>query len=273
MPANSPPQNIIFFNFKHMNIQSHLKIENCSPYVLLPGDPARVDLIGACLDNFKIISSNREFRMGAGKYRGREITVCSTGIGCPSTAIAVEELINAGAKYLIRVGTCGGAWRADIPVSTLIIPTASVRDEGTTIEYMPLGFPAVADIEIVNALVQSGKELNARYVVGINRTHDAFYGSQNAITKWGAYLLEARWKKQETPILSSEMESAALFVVASMRDVKAGAIFAVNADPEPLKDRVSGKVMPVVTENSDEITKSTVDSMILVALEAIAKLP
>ncbi|MBI5022603.1 MAG: nucleoside phosphorylase [Candidatus Magasanikbacteria bacterium] len=258
-----------------MQIQSHLKItkQQVSPYVLLPGDPNRVDMIGNYLDDFKIIANNREFRVGIGKYKGKQITVCSTGIGCPSTAIAVEELIDAGARYLIRVGTCGGAWRRDILAGTLIISTASVRDEGTTIEYIPQGFPAVADRDIINALVQSSDEQNGRYFVGINRTHDAFYGSQSAIIKWGMYLKEDRRKNEKTPILSSEMESAALFVIATLRGVKAGAIFAANANPEPLKNRVSGKNMPVIAESSEEVNKQTVDLMIRVAIEAILKLP
>ena len=225
------------------------------------------------MDDFRILATNREYRCGIGSYKGKKITVCSTGIGCPSTAIATEELINIGAKYLIRVGTCGGAWRSDISAGSLIIPTASVRDEGTTVEYIPQGFPAVADREIVNALVQSSEEQNMQYFVGINRTHDAFYGAQSAITKWGMYLKEDRFKNEETPILSSEMESAALFVIASLRGVMAGAIFAVNAKPESLKDRVNGKNTAVVTESSKEVSTQTVDAMIRVALEAVLKLP
>ena len=258
-----------------MNLQAHIKVnsQQISPYVLLPGDPSRVDVIGTYLDDFTILANNREFRVGIGTFRGKRITVCSTGIGCPSTAIAVEELVNAGAKYLIRVGTCGGAWRSDIPTGSLIIPTASVRDEGTTIEYIPQGFPAVANFDIVNKLILSAEKENAKYFVGINRTHDAFYGDQKSITKWGEYLLSERWKNSDTPILSSEMESSALFVIASLRNVKAGAIFAVNANPEPLKDRVNGKDTPVVTESSEEISKQTVDAMIRIALETVLKLP
>lgn len=257
-----------------MNLQAHIKINNqqISPYVLLPGDPSRVDVIGTYLDNFTILANNREFRVGIGTFRGKRITVCSTGIGCPSTAIAVEELVNAGAKYLIRVGTCGGAWRSDIPTGSLIIPTASVRDEGTTIKYIPQGFPAVSNFDIVNKLILSAEKENAKYFVGINRTHDAFYGGQKSITKWGEYLLSGRWKNSDTPILSSEMESSVLFIVASMRNVKAGAIFAVNADPEPLNERVLGKKIETKTENSKDITEETVKKMIMIALEAIIAL-
>lgn len=257
-----------------MNLQAHIKVDSqqISPYVLLPGDPSRVDVIGTYFDNFTILANNREFRVGIGTFRGKRITVCSTGIGCPSTAIAVEEIVNAGAKYLIRVGTCGGAWRSDIPTGSLIIPTASVRDEGTTIEYIPQGFPAVANFDIVNKLILSAEKENAKYFVGINRTHDAFYGGQKSITKWGEYLLSERWKNLDTPILSSEMESSALFVIASMRNVKAGAVFAVNADPEPLNERVLGKKIETKAENSKDITEEVVKKMIRIALEAITVL-
>ncbi len=255
-------------------MQPHLKItkEQISPYVLLPGDPGRVSLIGKFLNNFQILSSNREFTVGTGEYKGNQITVCSTGIGCPSTAIATEELIAAGAQYLIRVGTCGGAWRSDIPEGSVIIPTATIRDEGTTIEYIPNGFPAVADYSLVRALEKAAQKIEQKYFVGINRTHDAFYGSQNSMTKWGNYLQEEKWKNCDTPILSSEMECSALFVIANLRGVKAGAILAVNSEPESLKDRVQGNQLPVQTEVSAEVTNKTVSSMIQVALEAFANL-
>ncbi len=253
---------------------AHLKIKQSlvSPYVLLPGDPARVDTIGRALKNFRIVGNNREFKTGNGLYRGIPITVCSTGIGCPSTAIAAEELISAGAKVLIRVGTCGGAWRADIPAGSLVIPTASIRDEGTTREYIPEGFPAVADARIIQALEETARTLRKKYFMGINRTHDAFYGNQSSIVKWGKYLRDRRWSKQDTPILSSEMESAALFVIASLWGVKAGAILAVNASPEPLRDRVRGLKQRVVTESNPATSNKVIDDMIAVALRAIARL-
>ncbi len=235
----------------------------------MPGDPARVDLIGKFLKNFKILGQNREFRIGTGMYQGVNVTVCSTGIGCPSTAIAVEELIAAGAKVLIRVGTCGGAWRKDISPGSLIIPTSSIRDEGTTMEYVPVGFPAVADFEVVGSLVQSVQEQKNTYFVGVNRTHDAFYGSQKAITKWGAYLLEEQWKNCDTPILSSDMETSTVFVIATLRGVRAGAILAVNAEPEDLKSRLYGNKQKVITESSQKITEQTINQAIRAALEAL----
>lgn len=253
-------------------VLSHLKVktEDISPYILLPGDPARVDLIGQKLDNFKILGQNREFRVGSGKYQGTEITVCSTGIGGPSTAIAVEELISAGAKILIRVGTCGGAWREEIKPGSLIIPTAAIRDEGTTQEYIPPAFPAVADFKVVEALIKSAKKNLQKYYVGINRTHDAFYGPQKSIKKWGGYLLDERWENAVTPILSSDMETAILFIVACLRGVCSGAVLAVNAEPEPLKQRIIGKSQKVQTEDGAEITAKTAEVAILVSLDALA---
>lgn len=255
-------------------MQPHLKITSdlISPFVVLPGDPARVDVIGTYLNNFKIIANNREFRTGIGTYKNLPITVCSTGIGCPSTAVAVEELISAGAKYLVRIGTCGGAWRQDIPAGTVIIPTASIRDEGTTIEYIPSTFPAVADLDIVTALRDSAKQTTTPYRIGINRTHDAFYGSERSITRWGDYLNDPRWENIDTPIISSEMESSALFIVASLRGVKAGAIFAANADPEPLKSRLNKEKILTTTEKNKEVTQETINKTIVIALEALLKL-
>jgi len=240
-----------------------------TPYVLLPGDPDRVELIGAKLRNFEIKKQTREFKIGVGNYKGIPITVCSTGIGGPSTAIAVEELINAGAQVLIRIGTCGGAWRADIPIGSLIIPTASIRDEGTTREYIPEGFPAVADLSVTQILIDRARQKDFKFFVGINRTHDAFYGNQEAITKWGSYLQEKRWLKEDTPILSSEMESAILFTIASLRNVKAGAILAVNAEPEPLKERIFGNKQEVTTEINPAVTERIINKMIIIALEAM----
>lgn len=250
---------------------SHLKIESeiIPKYVLLPGDPGRVDIIGKELSQFKIINQNREFRTGIGSYNGIKILVCSTGIGSPSTAIAVEELIDAGAKTLIRVGTCGGAWSKNIPNDSFIIPSASVRDEGTTLEYISQGFPAVADINVVMALKKSSDKENKNSFIGINRTHDAFYGSQNAITKWGQYLLDKKWQGYDSPIISSDMECSALFVVASLKQAQAGAILLANANPEPLIDRIKGKKQKVVTESNQKTTEDNMKKMIQIALEAI----
>src|SRR3989338_2910810 len=153
-------------------LQPHIECKqgDIADIVLLPGNPQRVDVIAQKLENPTLVANNREFRTMNGTYKGIPVTITSTGIGCPSTAIAAEELIRCGAKMLIRVGTCGSAWREDIKPLSVVIPTACARDEGTTIEYMPLGFPAVADREVVTALIQSAQQQRIAYTSGINRT-------------------------------------------------------------------------------------------------------
>lgn len=251
--------------------QQHLLIKKgeIGKYVLLPGDPARVDFIATFLEQAKVIASNREFRIITGFYKGVKISVVSTGIGCPSTAIAVEEAINAGAKVLIRTGTCGGSWRKDIPLGSLIIPTACVRDEGTTKEYILPEFPAVADFEIVNALKKSARMNKFLYFIGINRTHDAFYCIDQSIKKWGSFFKDPRFEKARSPIISSEMEAAALFVIGSLRNVKVGAILAVDASPVPLNERIKGKIFIAKTYDDIKSRNLVIKRMIITVLEAV----
>jgi len=257
-----------------MYTQPHIQLNQSqtSSRVLLPGNPGRVKEIACLLEKPVGLASNREFVSFGGFYKCKRITVCSTGVGGPSTAIAVEELIALGARVLIRVVTCGGAWRPNVPLGSLVIPTACIRDEGTTKEYIDAEFPAVADFKVVSKLRESAKTNNVNYFIGINRSHDAYYGSQGSIVRWGKYLTDTRFQNVDTPILSSEMECAALFVIASLRNVTAGAVLAVNADPEPLRSRLEGKKQNVITENSTQKTKEVTKKAIRVALDAIVKL-
>ncbi len=239
--------------------------------VLLPGDPSRSRLIGnKYLEKGKLVASYREFVTYTGYYKGVKLSVTSTGIGSPSTAIAVEELINMDAQVLIRVGTCGGALKRNIPAGSIIIPTASIREEGTTKEYLPPEFPAVADINVVNSLIKSADQLDLTYFTGINRTHDAYYGQSSNIKKWGSIYLNPRMKYWPYPLISSEMECAPLFLISLLRGVKAGAVLAVNADPEPLNEIMDGSYsfdIPVSKIKTTEAQAST-DRAIRTALEA-----
>jgi len=254
-----------------MNIQPHLKIKqgDIAENVLLPGDPARAELIAQRLERARLVARNREFTTYTGKYRGVDVSVTSTGMGCPSTAIAVEELARVGARVFIRVGTCGGAWRADIKPGSVVVPTACVRDEGTTLEYVPAGFPAVADVEIVNALAASARQCETPYAVGINRTHDAFYAPIEAASKWGRYFLDSRFMNLYTPILSSDMETSALFILASLLGLRAGAVLGVNAVPEPLRVKLTGSGTETKAELSKDCTQEVEAKAIEIALEAI----
>ena len=167
-----------------MNRQSHILCtqKDIAPNVLLPGDPARARYIAEkFLTKARFVAQNREFTTYTGQYQNIPVTVTSTGIGSPSTAIAVEELINCGANILIRVGTCGGALKKEIQPGSIIIPTACIREEGTTQEYIPYQFPAVADFVVTQSLIQAAKKRGFSFAVGVNRTHDAFYGQAKNI--------------------------------------------------------------------------------------------
>lgn len=194
-------------------------------YVILPGDPGRVEKIAAYLDNPVKVAENREFVTYTGELDGEKVSVCSTGIGGPSAAIAMEELVKCGADTFVRVGTCGGISEEPLP-GDIIIATAAVRQEGTTLHYMPIEFPAAANAEVLMELIKTARELNMRYHVGIVQSKDSFYGQHEPermpvapelLDKWNA------WK--QAGVLASEMETAALFVAASVLHVRCGAVF------------------------------------------------
>ena len=188
--------------------------------VLLPGDPKRTDVIASFWDNPRKVADQREFVTWTGSYKGVRLSTTSTGIGCPSTAIAVEELANVGARHLIRVGTCG-AFQPELAPGTLVIATGAVRGDGTSIEYIPVEYPAVADFRVVGALRAAAERLGEPYVMGIVRTHDAFYIESP--------LAHGDWRRRIGPwvdagVLAVENESSTLFVVSSLRRVAAGTI-------------------------------------------------
>jgi len=196
-------------------------------YAIVPGDPDRCELIAAHLDNPRMVTRKREFTTWEGTLDGERVTVTSTGIGGPSTAICVEELHKCGADTFIRVGTCGGI---ALPVKSddVVIATGAVRHEGASREYAPIEFPAVSDYEVQSALVQAAKNLGKPWHAGVVQCKDSFYGqhdpkrmpvSQELLYKWEA------WKR--LGVLASEMESAALFCCAAALGVRCGSCFHV----------------------------------------------
>ncbi len=201
-------------------------------YVILPGDPKRCAKIAAYFDEPQLVADSREFTTYTGSLLGEKVSVTSTGIGGPSASIAMEELIKAGADTFVRIGTCGGM-QTDVKSGDIVIAQAAIRMEGTSREYAPIEFPAVADLDITNALVDSAKELKLDYHVGVVQCKDAFYGQHDPesfpggaelIRKWDAWL--------RLGTIASEMESAAIFIVASARHVRAGSCFLVMANQE-----------------------------------------
>ena len=213
------------------HIRFHLKIRNgdVGRYVILPGDPGRVPLIAEYLENAKQIACNREYNVYTGYLGGVKVSVCSTGIGGPSAAIAMEELIESGADTFIRVGTSGGI-NLKVVGGDLLVASAAVRSEGTSHEYIPDGYPAVADFEVTRALKDAGDELSTnedgnRCHVGVVHCKDNFYGEIDPNNTAVASKLNAAWEGYiRCGCLTSEMESAAIFSVALLRGVRAGAV-------------------------------------------------
>lgn len=200
--------------------QPHLKIGSINKIVILPGDPGRIDKIASQMTDFKEVCFNREFRIANARYKGIPISLVSTGIGCPSAAIAVEELAKIGAKVVIRIGTCGGLL-PKMKTGDIVIPTSARCLDGTTKEYRPNLKTVYPNKSVVSALEKSSRDLNLKYFKGVNRTHDAFYEPTKNFVE-----LEGK------NYISSEMECSAVFLVSKLRNVKAGAILVVNT-PEP----------------------------------------
>jgi uridine phosphorylase len=197
-------------------------------YVLLPGDPFRTDIIAKHLDNPKLVAHNREHKTWTGELNGVKVSVCSTGMGCPSTAIALEELIHCGADTFIRVGTCGRicpeSYNEDLEG---VIITGAIRDEGTTVQYVPIEYPAIANRHVVEALAQVCQEKNYNFAEGIAQSKDSFYGQHDPNSMPNSSILNQRWEAWEkSKVMASEMETSALFIVSSIRGVRAGAIMA-----------------------------------------------
>ncbi len=218
----------------------HLQVrkEDVGKYVILPGDPGRVEAIAAYLEDAEKIAQNREYTTYTGYLDGEKVSVVSTGIGGPSAAIAVEELVQCGCHTFIRIGSSGGI-REDVIGGDLIIAAAAVRAEGTSREYLPAGYPAAADFTVTSALAESARTvLNGQahhYHVGIVQSKDSFYGETNPETMPVAEMLDTQWDAYiRCGCLTSEMECAAVFSVAIARGVRAGAVLSVlwNAERE-----------------------------------------
>ena len=244
-------------------LQYHIGLRkgDVGKYVILPGDPKRCEKIARHFDDAKLIADSREYVTYTGYLDGVKVSVTSTGIGGPSASIALEELVRVGADTFLRVGTCGGM-QTDIMGGDLVIATGAIRMEGTSKEYAPIEFPAVANLEITNALVQAAKDLNKKYHVGIVQCKDAFYGQHEPETKPVDYELVNKWNAWvRLGCKASEMESAALFVVGDYLRVRVGSSFLVVANQEREK---LGLEIPVVhdTEAAIEVTVQAIRNLI-----------
>ncbi len=200
-------------------------------YVLLPGDPGRVEVIARRFDNPRFVAQKREYTTWVGELDGVPVACMSTGIGCPSTAIAAEELYAIGADTFIRVGTSGGM-QPGMQTGDLAVVNAAIRDEGTSSHYLPIEFPAVADLDVVTALRDAARERNMRYWVGVAQSKDSFYGEVEPERMPISDDLARRWKAWVGGgAISSEMESATLFIVAATLRARAGGIMVCAGSP------------------------------------------
>ena len=241
------------------NKQYHIQVgkEDIGRYVILPGDPKRCAKIAKYIDDAKLVADNREYVTYTGYLDGVKVSVTSTGIGGPSASIALEELVQAGADTFIRIGTCGGM-QLNVKSGDVVIASGAVRMEGTSKEYAPIEFPAVADIEVVNALMKAADELNVDSHVGVVQCKDSFYGQHSPERMPVGYELLNKWEAwKRLGCLASEMESAALFVVGSALHVKVGSVFLVVANQEREKEGLSN---PVV-HDTDKAVRDAVEAL------------
>ncbi len=234
--------------------------DDVGKYVILPGDPGRCEKIAQYFDNPVKVGQNREYVTYTGYLDGTKVSVCSTGIGGPSASIALEELVMNGCHTFIRIGTCGGM-QLDVMSGDVMVSTASIRMEGTTREYAPIEFPAVANLDVTNALIAACKKLKMPYKVGVTQSKDAFYGQHRPETLPNGDELIRKWKAWlALDCKASEMESAALFIVGQYLRVRVGSCFLVVANQERA---AAGLENPQVHDT---------DGAIRVAVEALREL-
>lgn len=239
-------------------LQPHIMcgVGDVARYVLISGDPKRIEKISSFFDESVKVGDYRGFVTYTGSVEGVEVSACSTGIGCPSAAIVVEELANIGAETLMRVGTTGSL-QADVEVGDLVIASAAVRNDGTSRTYVPVEYPAVADFNLTSALSQAAQESKRKIHFGTVLTSDAFYSSVDILKHWSKF-----------NILSVEMECSAIFTLSKLRKLKAGAILAV--DSKPLMGREKGELEPgQKTGELDDSVQQAIEEEIHIAIEAI----
>ena len=226
-------------------------------YCILPGDPGRVPAIAALFDDAKQIAYNREFNVWTGTLLGEKVTACSTGIGGPSASIAMEELHKCGADTFIRTGTCGGI-DLNVQSGDVVVATGAIRYEHTSREYAPIEVPAVADFQVTNALVEATKKLGFPLHTGIVQCKDSFYGQHDPAASPVYYELQQKWESwKRLGVKASEMESAALFVVAAALGCRCGSCFHVVWNQE----REAAGLDQKMSEDTSSSVKVSVEAL------------
>lgn len=235
-----------------IGVQYHIRCKegDVGRYCFLPGDPGRCEAIAQHFDNPVHVGMNREYNIYTGTLLGEKVSVCSTGIGGPSAAIAMEELSAIGADTFIRVGTCGGIDLNVLP-GDVVVATGAIRFEHTSFEYAPSEFPSVPDFDVTLALREASLALGYRTHTGVVQCKDSFYGQHSPEKSPVSYELLQKWESwKRLGVKASEMESAALFVVAAALGVRCGSCFHAvwNQEREKL-----GMQMPMTEDTSGAI--------------------
>ena len=242
--------------YSQEGVQYHLQLRkgDVGRYVILPGDPKRCRAIAHYLDDAYLVADNREFVTYTGYLNGTKVSVTSTGIGGPSAAIAMEELVQCGADTFIRVGTCGGMAR-DVKGGDIVIGQGAIRFEGTSKEYAPIEFPAVGSLDVINALVAANREMGYCFHVGVVQSKDSFYGQHEPERMPVSQELKYKWEAwKQMGCLASEMETAALYIVASLLKVRCASQFLVMGNQE--RDAL-GLDNPIV-HDTDPVIRSAI---------------
>ena len=237
---------------QEMDLQFHIRCKegDVGKYCFLPGDPGRCEAIASYFENPVHVGMNREYNIYTGTLCGEKVSVCSTGIGGPSASIAMEELTAIGADTFIRIGTCGGI-AMDVLPGDVVVATGAVRYEHTSLEYAPIEFPAVPDFSVAAALKAAGEDLGYNIHMGVVQCKDAFYGQHSPEKSPVSYELLQKWESwKRLGVKASEMESAALFVVAAALGVRCGGCFHVIWNQEREK---AGLQQPMTEDTSGAI--------------------
>jgi len=242
-------------NLLESKVQYHigLKKGDVGRYVLMPGDPGRVPKIAQYFDTAQQMAYNREYNTYTGTIDGIKVSCTSTGIGCPSAAIAIEELIKIGADTFIRIGTAGAVHR-EVGLGDIVISTAAIREEGTSRQYVPLSYPAVADLDVTLALRDAARKLGFTHHCGIMHCKDAFYIEEAGMVPWARHNEELWEAWRNSRVMATSMESAALFTIGTIRNVRVGEVTAI---------------IGLTYEDSPIIAKVGVEEAIKVAIEAV----
>ena len=247
----------VFMQKLEKEFHIHCKRGDVGRYCILPGDPGRCASIASYFDDAVLISQNREYTVYTGTLLGEKVTVCSTGIGGPSASIAMEELHNIGADTFIRIGTCGGI-DLNVESGDVVIASGAIRFEHTSCEYAPIEYPAVANYEVLNALVEAVEKHNEKYHVGVVQCKDAFYGQHSHSKMPVSYELLQKWEAwKRLHVKASEMESAALFVVSDALNCRCGSIFHVIWNQEREKAGLDQKM----SEDTSKAVKMSIEAL------------